>query len=162
MAIEIRTVRLEDSGSLTALVQTAPTAAQWSSAQVEEILRSETPGVTRRLLFVLEEDENVRGFIVGRVLPPECEVENIVVEPAKQGRGFGSLLLKELLEQARAAGCEHGFLEVRESNQAARRFYEKWGFRESGRRAAYYENPQEDAVLYACALSRIASQVVQT
>ncbi len=35
-----------------------------------------------------------------------------------------------------------------ESNQAARRLYEKHGFQEAGRRRAYYRNPEEDAVLY--------------
>ena len=40
------------------------------------------------------------------------------------------------------------WLEVRESNHPARRFYEKHSFLEAGRRRAYYRNPEEDAVLY--------------
>ena len=38
-------------------------------------------------------------------------------------------------------------LEVREGNEAARRFYEKCGFTEDGIRKNYYENPQENAIL---------------
>ena len=41
------------------------------------------------------------------------------------------------------------FLEVRESNTAARKLYEKLGFRETGRRKAYYSNPIEEAILYS-------------
>jgi len=49
---------------------------------------------------------------------------------------------------ARAKGAQSIFLEVRESNQAARSLYEKWAFVESGRRIRYYQNPQEDAIAY--------------
>ena len=49
---------------------------------------------------------------------------------------------------ARARGAKAVFLEVRESNQAARALYEKWAFLESGRRRRYYQEPDEDAILY--------------
>ena len=39
-------------------------------------------------------------------------------------------------------------LEVRESNSAARKLYEKCGFVQSGRRQRYYKQPEEDAILY--------------
>jgi len=54
-----------------------------------------------------------------------------------------------LLGQARQANSDAIFLEVRESNTGARRLYEEFGFRETGRRKAYYTNPSEDAVLYS-------------
>ena len=57
-------------------------------------------------------------------------------------------LLGELLDSARAKDAAAVFLEVRESNQAARALYEKWAFRESGRRPRYYKDPAEDAILY--------------
>jgi ribosomal-protein-alanine N-acetyltransferase len=151
--IEFRNGRPEDASFVVSLVGRAPSAAQWSTAQIKEILKEETDSLVLHRLLVVEEEGMARGFIAGRMLPPECEIENVVVEASRKGYGFGSLLLKEFLEQARAAGCDRAFLEVRESNRAARRLYEKWGFRVTGRRARYYENPQEDAVLYACALS---------
>jgi ribosomal-protein-alanine N-acetyltransferase len=49
---------------------------------------------------------------------------------------------------AEAQGAESVFLEVRESNRAARFLYEKWSFVESGRRKQYYQGPQEDAIVY--------------
>ena len=45
-------------------------------------------------------------------------------------------------------GAKAVFLEVRESNYAARALYEKWAFVESGRRRRYYQDPNEDAILY--------------
>jgi ribosomal-protein-alanine N-acetyltransferase len=57
-------------------------------------------------------------------------------------------LLSELLDIARGGGAKAIFLEVRESNQAARALYEKWAFLESGRRRRYYQEPDEDAILY--------------
>jgi [ribosomal protein S18]-alanine N-acetyltransferase len=56
--------------------------------------------------------------------------------------------LAELFNRARATGSESVVLEVRESNHSARKFYEKWGFEETGHRKRYYSHPVEDAVLY--------------
>ena len=53
-----------------------------------------------------------------------------------------------MLRQAQTLAASRILLEVRESNLAARRLYEKHGFRESGRRPKYYSNPIEDAILY--------------
>jgi ribosomal-protein-alanine N-acetyltransferase len=53
-------------------------------------------------------------------------------------------LLRSLCE--RDAQLIH--LEVRPSNKAARALYQRWGFRESGRRPGYYHSPPEDAILY--------------
>jgi len=56
--------------------------------------------------------------------------------------------MEALLVQARQTNSDAVFLEVRESNTAARRLYQKLGFEETGRRKSYYSNPVEDAVLY--------------
>jgi ribosomal-protein-alanine N-acetyltransferase len=62
-------------------------------------------------------------------------------------------LLQEFLALARSRGTEKVFLEVRESNLAARRLYEKSAFSESGRRRFYYREPQEDAIVYQLVLA---------
>jgi [ribosomal protein S18]-alanine N-acetyltransferase len=56
--------------------------------------------------------------------------------------------LQAFLDHAKSAHSDAVFLEVRQSNAAARRFYEKNGFQQSGRRKSYYANPSEDAILY--------------
>jgi len=90
----------------------------------------------------------ISGFLVARHLAPEWELENIVVAPSARRIGLGSRLLNALLANARETDSEAVFLEVRESNAAARSLYEKAGFEPTGRRKAYYTNPAEDAVLY--------------
>jgi ribosomal-protein-alanine acetyltransferase len=108
-----------------------------------------------------EEMGRVEGFLVAQLIASECEIENIVVNPEWQRRGCGEALLREFLTCARGAGCEAVYLEVRESNHAARGLYQKCGFREVGRRMKYYAQPQEDAVIYRLRLGGFASETVQ-
>jgi ribosomal-protein-alanine N-acetyltransferase len=56
--------------------------------------------------------------------------------------------MQKLVSEARKRGAEAILLEVRESNCAARALYAKVGFREMGRREAYYTNPVEGGILY--------------
>jgi ribosomal-protein-alanine N-acetyltransferase len=94
------------------------------------------------------EVSTVVGFLVALRAGPEWELENIVVAEDVRGKGVGKQLIHKLFTQAQEANSNLVFLEVRESNASARRFYEKLGFQETGRRKAYYSNPTEDAILY--------------
>jgi len=127
------------------LERPAATAAHWSKEQYEQALATSAP---RRLLLVIEETADLQGFLVARSLGKEWEIENIAVAGPARRRGLGTRLLGEFLDQVRAQGAEAVFLEVRESNHAARSLYEKWAFVESGRRTRYYRDPEEDAVIY--------------
>jgi ribosomal-protein-alanine N-acetyltransferase len=120
-------------------------AAQWMRADYERIFYSHEP---QRHCFIAAENGEPIGFIVAREIPPEWEIENIVVAARAQRRGVATQLLRAMLELAKSRGAEMAYLEVRDSNAAARAFYEKCGFHISGRRAAYYSDPQEDALLY--------------
>ena len=88
------------------------------------------------------------AFLIASHLAAEWELENVVVKSTFRRKGAGTALLNELLIRARAAKSESVFLEVRESNQAARALYLKSGFEQKGRRQGYYSNPPEDAILY--------------
>jgi len=88
------------------------------------------------------------GFLVAHHLAPEWELENIVVAPTARHRGIGKRLLEALLDAARETNSSAVFLEVRESNTAARTLYEGSGFEQTGRRRSYYASPSEDAILY--------------
>jgi [ribosomal protein S18]-alanine N-acetyltransferase len=132
-----------------ALERQTPTAAHWSMEQYQNAVSGDSPS---RVVLILEKDNVVQGFIVGRALDEEWEIENIVIAGPAQRRGFGSLLLGEFLGLARDRRAHTVFLEVRESNLAARRFYEKWAFEESGRRKRYYHEPEEEAVVYRLGL----------
>lgn len=94
---------------------------------------------------VAETDGCVCGFVVTRTLPGgECEVLSLVVDPASRRRGIGTRLMREVLAEARAATW---YLEVRESNWAARNLYTKLGFEAIGTRANYYQDTGETAVV---------------
>jgi [ribosomal protein S18]-alanine N-acetyltransferase len=129
---------------MMALETHAVTAAHWSRQQYEQIFAAQEP---RREALIIER-EGIQGFLVARALHKEWEIENMAVSGPARRHGLGTRLLGEFLDKARVGGAEMVFLEVRESNQAARALYEKWAFVQSGRRKAYYHGPEEDAITY--------------
>jgi ribosomal-protein-alanine N-acetyltransferase len=143
--MDVRAACPADIPAIMAVEGDAPTAAHW---RADDYARIFAAGAPRRVALVAEEEAQVRGFVVALCAGPEWELENIAVAAGAQRRGLGTRLTLALLEEARAAGAAAVWLEVRESNTAARGLYEKWGFVESGRRRAYYSQPAEDAVLY--------------
>jgi [ribosomal protein S18]-alanine N-acetyltransferase len=124
-------------------------AAHWTEQQYSQLFEPAGIGPERLVLVVQEaRDGALSGFLVARCVAHEWELENIVTAPQARRKGLGKRLLVALLEHARETKCEAVFLEVRESNIAARRLYEQAGFQQTGRRKSYYANPLEDAVLY--------------
>ena len=79
----------------------------------------------------------------------ELHVNNLAVLPEYRRQGVASALLARVLEAGASMGSRRATLEVRHSNDAARRLYGGFGFVVAGIRRAYYTNPIEDAlVLY--------------
>jgi ribosomal-protein-alanine acetyltransferase len=150
LACLVRNATVDDVAGMIRLERQSPTTAHWTEQQYVDLFapQPESPG---RLALVAEEPGTpaLAGFLIARHLAPDWELENIVVAPAVRRMGIGMQLLDTLLVQARQNDSASIFLEVRESNTAARRLYEKLAFRENGRRRAYYTNPSEDAVLYS-------------
>jgi [ribosomal protein S18]-alanine N-acetyltransferase len=141
----IRPATPADIPAMMRLVSHSATAAHWSREQYDRVFGAGTP---RRVALVIEETESLQGFLVAYEVATEWEIENIAVAGAARRRGLGTRLLGEFLKLARAASASAVFLEVRESNRAARLLYEKWSFEQSGRRSGYYTQPQEDAIIY--------------
>ncbi len=151
--LNIRAAISGDVPSMLALERECPTAAHWTERQYENLF-GPADGV-ESLVLVVEKarpttppgEPALLGFLVARHIHSEWELENVVVAPAARRKGVGRRLLEALLDRA-AQTNGSVFLEVRESNIAARKLYEKAGFCETGRRKSYYVNPPEDAVLY--------------
>jgi ribosomal-protein-alanine N-acetyltransferase len=141
----IRPAMRSDVHEMLRLAHEAPTAANWSEKEHERLFDAQPP---RRVALVCEEGGTAQGFLIGRIVDDEWEIENIVIAAEVRRRRFATKLLEAFLDQARAEAARAIFLEVRESNKAARSLYEKSGFREGGRRSRYYSQPVEDAVLY--------------
>ena len=145
-----------DVRAITELTQRSPAAAHWTEEQYSAAIQAADEPFDRVMLVAREvsdqETSPVLGFVVARHLPPEWELENIVVSPASQRQGIGRRLLRSLLERALETTSEAIFLEVRASNRAAQSLYESVGFCQTGRRRLYYSNPSEDAILYRLTL----------
>ncbi len=77
----------------------------------------------------------------------EAHVTTFAVHPRYRRRRIGERLLLALLDLARDRHAREATLEVRLSNLAARRLYEKYGFRPVGIRPHYYSDNQEDALI---------------
>ncbi len=103
--MRIRRAIPTDIPALIALEKQAATAAHWSPEQYETVFSSEEPA---RVAFVIEdspiEDARVQGFVVGRVVSEDWEIENIAVAGAARRRGLGTHLLEEFIGLARGRG----------------------------------------------------------
>ena len=133
-----------DIPAMMALEQHSVTAAHWPSHQYEVAFG----GTARRMALALEESGELQAFLIARSVGGEWELENIAVSGPARRRGLGSRLLGEFLDHIRTEGGKAIFLEVRESNHAARALYEKWAFEACGRRLKYCRQPEEDAITY--------------
>ncbi len=142
--MHVRQATANDLPQIMELERDSPTAAHWSSAHYEAIFAAAEGS---RLLLVIE-DQSVAGLLIAQDVAGEWEIQNILVARALQGRGLASQLLRTFLDMVSQSGTKSIFLEVRKSNQAARAFYEKSGFIQTGYRSRYYRDPLEDAVLY--------------
>lgn len=89
---------------------------------------------------------------MARQMADEGEILNVGVDPAYRRQGVGKALVSAGLELLRSRGARQVFLEVRESNVAARALYERFAFAEVSRRANYYRRPAEDAILLRAAI----------
>ena len=114
---------------------------------------AELQGANRDLMLVARpvdaviESTPILGYIVARETAGELHINNFAVRSGHRRRGIGAALLDRVLQEARLRKANAAFLEVRSTNQAAQALYEKSGFRAIARRANYYSDPREDAVV---------------
>ena len=85
----------------------------------------------------------------------EGQIANVAVAPAWRKQGIGRLLMERMIAKCIALGGVRLCLEVRLSNQPARRLYANLGFQEVGLRKNYYTQPLEDAILMDLSLPQL-------
>lgn len=93
------------------------------------------------------ESAPIIGFSGMWILLDEAHVTTIGVLPELRGRGYGELLLLNLIQEAMRRGAEWVTLEVRVSNDSAQALYAKYGFTRQGIRRGYYSDNNEDAYI---------------
>lgn len=144
MAYAVRAALPGDLNRVLRIARDCGEAAQWPDHEFERIFAPEAEA--QKIALVIGESGIVQGFIIGHAAGDQWEIDNVAVAPRKQRHGLGAELVREFLNRTRT-GAKEVFLEVRESNRAARKLYEKMGFVPVGRRRSYYHEPHEDAIL---------------
>lgn len=114
------------------------------------------------MLRLIDDENSILGFIVGRIIVGgevearlDAEIYNIAVIEQYQQNGCGQRLFDEFVAKCREKGVVSIWLEVRESNLKAIRFYEKHGFRRIQTRPTFYKNPRENALVMRLVLSEL-------
>lgn len=137
----IRALTAEDAGALAELEVRCAGAARWGEGGYREIVAN---GITG---WVAAREKILSGFILVRAVADEMEILNLAVDSGDRRKGIAAQLLARAVEEERIKGVARVYLEVRESNSAAREFYLSRGFKEYRRRTKYYSQPVEDALL---------------
>jgi ribosomal-protein-alanine N-acetyltransferase len=83
------------------------------------------------------------GFVLCRLAAGEGEILTITVARSHRRQGLGWLLMDAVLRELHAARADVLFLEVDETNAPAIGLYRRLGFREVGRRPAYYRHADD-------------------
>jgi [ribosomal protein S18]-alanine N-acetyltransferase len=137
--------RLDGPADLDAIVEIdrASFSSPWTREMYEEELRND-----RSFIFVARRAEcRVVGYCSFWVIIDEVHVNNIAVRPEWRRHGIGRALVEHLLAEGRIRRCRAATLEVRRSNVAALRLYERVGFAQRGVRRRYYRDPDDDALV---------------
>lgn len=97
--------------------------------------------------LVCECTGEIAGYCGMWTVMGEGNVTNVAVHPSYRRRGVAQAMLAEMEKRARDKSVTIFFLEVRQSNEAARHLYEKLGYSSIGTRKRFYERPVEDAIV---------------
>jgi ribosomal-protein-alanine N-acetyltransferase len=160
MKIEIRPMGSDDLPQVLAIEQSWPYLSKWGEEGYRIVL-----GDSKTYVCLVAEDIQpdtsattpiTAGFAVLALLIDHCELCNLVVLPSYISKKVGCLLLMQCIEIAQHFGITRMFLEVRQSNDRAIRFYEKSGFRIISQRKDYYRNPNENAWIMERRIARSA------
>ena len=143
----IRLMQADDVQAVAAIekqVQTHP----WTEKQFLE-------AVTQYQSTVIEQQGKILGFCILQPVVDEANLLLMAIDPKQQGQGLGYTLLTESIELLKNSPVQI-FLEVRESNLAAIKLYEKAAFHQIDLRKNYYpksDGSREHAIIMVKACS---------
>jgi ribosomal-protein-alanine N-acetyltransferase len=138
--------RVDDEADLEGVleVERASFASPWTREMYDWELKNPAVG---HIYVARVHDCPVAGFCAFWLVFDEIHINNLAMRPEYRGHGYGSALLRHVLDEARRLGASRATLEVRAGNLGARRLYERFGFYVAGTRANYYNSPVEDALI---------------
>jgi ribosomal-protein-alanine N-acetyltransferase len=138
-----------DSAAIFKIAAAEPKIAQWSADAYAQLA---SHGYSAWVAERTDSNEIV-GFIVVRLVPPEAEILNLAVKPENREQGVATSLLELVLADLQKGEASRLYLEVRPSNTPAISFYQKHLFTLTGVRPNYYRDPPEAALQMARAFS---------
>jgi len=145
--LAIRPMKAADLNSLMQIEEYSfPTP--WKRHMYEHDLSSNK--FSRFFVIVNRETGELLSYVGTWFIYEEAHIGTIATKREYRGCRLAEQLLAYTALQADLEGIEYMILEVRVSNDAARRLYERLGFREVGIRRGYYTDTQEDALLLTC------------
>jgi [ribosomal protein S18]-alanine N-acetyltransferase len=106
-----------------------------------------TENTASRCWVVEAENREVAAILVLWIILDEAHIATIATHPRYRRRGYAKDMLIEALRSARAEGAVSALLEVRAHHVVAQKIYHDLGFVDVGRRAQYYRDNGEDAIL---------------
>ncbi|OQX92647.1 MAG: ribosomal-protein-alanine N-acetyltransferase [candidate division Zixibacteria bacterium 4484_95] len=92
-------------------------------------------------------EKKIAGYACLYKAVNEIQIGNLAVSPDFHQRGIGTKIMDYIIDLAAKQKVKVLILEVRQSNEAARKLYLKFGFRVAGKRKYYYHKPREDALI---------------
>ena len=138
--------RLKDASDLDAVLAIEeasfhnPTTRAWYESELQR------PDVCY-VYVIRTSDAGVVGFCAFWRVVDQIHINNLAIHPKFRGHGLGTRLLEAVLHEAARLGAPSATLEVRRSNESAKRLYQRAGFAIVGVRTSYYTNPIEDALI---------------
>lgn len=142
MMVAVQPARLVDVPAIVE-IERAVFSDPWSAQSFREALGH--PAVY--FSCACRDDGEMLGYVVAWFVADEGEIANLAVARPEWGAGVGRRLLDAALSEAVSREVTAVYLEVRESNDRARRLYASRGFEQVGRRRSYYRRPVEDAIV---------------
>jgi ribosomal-protein-alanine N-acetyltransferase len=149
-------IRLATEADLPAIAEIE--ASAYSNPWHPDTFRSLLRQSRAKVLVAEDKDGGVAGYAVYWWVLEQAELANLAVRGDQQGQGLGGAILDRALLMAGSQGVESVFLEVRVSNESARRLYASRGFRQISVREGYYQNPKEDALILVRNLRTVAAE----
>jgi ribosomal-protein-alanine N-acetyltransferase len=130
-AVTLAPMTLDDLDAVMAIEQSAY-SHPWSRGNFRDSIN---PLFDAQCLWL---DGELLGYFLAMRGFEEMHLLNITVAPARQGQGWGHMMLDALSLWSRHEGAQWLWLEVRQSNQRALQVYQRYGFRQISIRKDYY------------------------
>jgi ribosomal-protein-alanine N-acetyltransferase len=157
--LRVRVAAAVDVVEVVALERAIAEAPHWAEGEYAAMVRvDEADSAVRRCFFVAEAEGRLLGFAVGKMIGSSgegvAELESVAVEAAARRSGVGRVLCGSVADWCRKLGAAELELEVRAGSMGAIALYTGLGFVGIGRRARYYREPVEDALLMRLDLNK--------